>query len=383
MHKHWTTDRIMQFIFGLIVITVLILLLNYLSAVLVPFGAAFLIAYILDPIVNKLQKKIKFRIIAVLAVLFSFAALLTIALIIFIPQVTEEIQRLGALLSKLLTDSSWRGRLNEVIPENFWEGLRNLISMESIAESMRSLDFWKDAQSILSKVVPGALGVLSGTATVIFWIVGAALIVMYLIFIMLDMPKLRSNIKKLIPLKYKEEAAEFAKEMDYFMASYFRAQTIVALSVGTLFAISFSIIGFPMGFLFGFFIGALNMIPYLQTMSIPLALVLGIVYSLDTGIPFWEVVLIVAAIYGTIQIIQDMILVPNIVGRSLNLPPVAILLSLSIWGKLLGFLGLIVAIPFTCLCLVYLGKLKRNQDAQDLFWESKEDETPLDPPVTP
>lgn len=383
MHKRWTTDRIMQFIFGLIVITVLILLLNYLSAVLVPFGTAFLIAYILDPIVNKLQVKVKFRIISVLIVLFSFAALLTIALIIFIPQVTEEIQRLGALLSKLLTDSSWRGRLNEVIPENFWEGLRNLISMESIAESMRSLDFWKDAQSILSKVVPGALGVLSGTATIIFWIVGAALIVMYLIFIMLDMPKLRGQIKNFVPSKYQEEATEFAKEMDYFMASYFRAQTIVALSVGTFFALAFSIIGFPMGFLFGIFIGFLNMVPYLQIMSIPLALVLGVVYSLDTGIPFWEVILIVAAIYGTIQIIQDMILVPNIVGRSMNLPPVGILLSLSVWGKLLGFLGLIVAIPFTCLCLVYLDKIKRNKDAQDLFWESKEEENPLDPPVTP
>lgn len=383
MHKHWTADRIMQFIFALIIITIFILLLNYLSAVLVPFGAAFLIAYILDPIVNKLQVKVKFRIISVLIVLFSFAALLTIALIIFIPQVTEEIQRLGSLLSKLLTDSSWRGRLNEVIPEDLWDGLRSLISMESIAESMRSLDFWKDAQSIISKVVPGALGVLSGTATVIFWIVGAALIIMYLIFIMLDMPKLRANIKKLIPLKYKEEAAELAKEMDYFMASYFRAQTMVAFTVGILFATAFSIIGLPMGFLFGLFIGALNMVPYLQIVSIPLALLLGIVYGLDTGIPFWEVALLITAIYATIQVIQDMLIVPNIVGRSMNLPPVGILLSLSVWGKLLGFLGLIVAIPFTCLCLVYLDKIKRNQDAQDLFWESKEEETPPKPSVTP
>lgn len=286
MHKHWTTDRIMQFIFGLIVITVLILLLNYLSAVLVPFGAAFLIAYILDPLVNKLQKKIKFRIIAVLAVLFCFTALITIGLIILIPQITEEIQKLGVLLSKLLTDSSWRGRLNDIIPEDLWDGIRNLISVERIAESMRSLDFWKDAQTIISKVLPGALGVLSGTATVIFWLIGAVLIVMYLIFIMLDMPKLRVQIKNFIPSKYKEEAAELAKEMDYFMASYFRAQTIVALSVGTLFAISFSIIGFPMGFLFGFFIGALNMIPYLQTMSIPLALVLALSIALIRASPF-------------------------------------------------------------------------------------------------
>lgn len=383
MHKHWNIDRIMQFVFALILITISILLLNYLSAVLVPFGAAFLLAYILDPIVNKLQKKVRFRIVAVLIVLCSFVALITIGLTIFIPQITDEIQRLGTLLLKLLTDSSWRGRLNDILPEDFWNGLRNLISMEHIAESMQSLDFWKDAQAILSKILPGALGVLSGTATVIFWLTGAALIVMYLIFIMLDMPKLRAKIKQIIPSKYSEDASELAKKMDFFMASYFRAQTIVALSVGILFAIAFSIIGFPMGFLFGLFIGALNMVPYLQLMSLPLALILGIVYGLDTGIPFWEVALIIASIYIVIQVIQDMLLVPNIVGRSMNLPPIGILLSLSIWGKLLGFLGLIVAIPFTCFCLVYLDKIQRNQDAQDLFWEPKEDEKKPDPSSTP
>ena len=104
----------------------------------------------------------------------------------------------------------------------------------------------------------------------------------------------------------------------------------------------------------------LNMIPYMQILSIPIALLLGIVYSLDAGIPFWEVALMVTGIYVGIQLLQDLVLVPNIVGKSMNLPPIGILLSLSIWGKLLGFLGLIVAIPFTCLCLIYLQKISNK-----------------------
>lgn len=383
MYRHWNVDRIMQFIFALIIIAVSIFLLNYLSAVLVPFGAAFLLAYIVDPIVNRLQRRVRYRIVAVIMVLLSFAALFGLALLIFIPQITEEVQRLGSLLSKILTDSTWSDRLNEFLPGTVLEGLRNLISVDHVAKSMQSLDFWKDVQAVLSKVLPGALGFLSGTATVVLWLTGVVLIIMYLIFIMLDMPKLRTRIKKLVPFKYKEEAEDLAKEMDHFMASYFRAQTIVALSVGALFATVFSIIGFPMGFVFGLFIGALNMIPYLQLMSIPMALLLGVIYALDTGIPFWEVALILIVTYGTIQVIQDLVLVPNIIGKSMNLPPVGILLSLSVWGKLLGFLGLIVAIPFTCLCLVYLDKLQRHRDEQDLLLAAESEKCACEPPVTP
>lgn len=383
MYRHWNVDRIMKFILALIMITISILLLNYLSAVLVPFGAAFLLAYIVDPIVNRLQKKVRFRIVAVIIVLLAFTLLFGLALLIFIPQITEEVQRLGTLLSKLLTDSAWSARLNEVIPGNMIDWLRHLISMDNIAESMQSIDFWKDIQAVFSKVLPGALGFLSGTATVVLWLTGAVLIIMYLIFIMLDMPKLRTRIKKLVPIKYKEEAEDLAKEMDYLMAAYFRAQTIVAMSVGVLFATAFSIIGFPMGFLFGLFIGALNMIPYLQLMSIPLALLLGVVYALDTGISFLEVALILVVIYGVIQVIQDLVLVPNIIGKSMNLPPVGILLSLSVWSKLLGFLGLLVAIPFTCLCLVYLDKIQHRRDSQDLLLASEEEKCACEPPVTP
>lgn len=359
MTKKWTTDKIMQFILAAILLSISILLLNYLSAVLVPFGAAFLIAYILDPLVNIIQKKVRFRIIAVILVLSLITAFITTSLVILIPKVTIEIQRLGVLLGKLLNDSSWRARLNEIVPENFIDHLRQLISIEKISVFMQSLDFWKEAQGIFNKLLPGALGILSGTATLLFWFLGLLLIVMYLIFIMLDMPKLRSKIKQLVPIKYQSEATELAKSMDFFMASYFRAQTIVAMSVGILFATSFSIMGLPMGFFFGLFIGALNMVPYLQLVSIPIALLLGVVYALDTGTPFWQVLIIVTAIYGVIQVIQDLILVPNIIGKSMNLPPIGILLSLSVWGKLLGFLGLIVAIPFTCLTMAYLDKFQK------------------------
>ena len=365
MTRTWTLARIMILVRNTVAITVAAALVYYLRGVLFPFFAAFLLAYIVDPLVGWLQKKVKHRIIAVIIVLLAAALIIAGALRLFIPMVIGEIQNLGVLIVKVFNDSEWSARLETLMPGGLYETVHSLISWDQLASSMQHLDFWKEVQAIASKILPGAWGVLSYTGTIVLWFSGAALIFMYLVFIMLDMPKLRRGVFTLIPDKYADRAISFAKETDVFMGTYFRAQSLVALTVGILYAIGFGIMGLPMGVAFGLFSGALNMIPYLQLTTIPLALLLAVVHALNTGMPFWEVALIVAAIYLVVQVIQDFFLVPRIVGGSMNLPPVGILLSLSVWGKLLGFLGLLVAIPFTCLCLVYIKKLPKYNTVDD------------------
>jgi predicted PurR-regulated permease PerM len=359
----WTIDRVMRLLFMATGLGILLWILNYLSAVLAPFFAAFLVAYIFDPLVCKIQNKVKYRVVAVAIVISMMVLVIGGAMWIFIPMVVGEIRHLGVLIQKLFSDSTWMERLSAFVPQDLWREFKSLISWDKVAVAMQSLDFWNAAQSMAGKVLPSAWGVVTKTSSLVMWLSGVGLIFMYLVFIMLDMPKLRKGVKNLFPTRYKQGASEFAMEMDRFMGSYFRAQSFVALSVGILYAIGFGAIGLPMGVAFGLFSGALNMIPYLQLTTIPLALLLAVVYALEKGMPFWEVAIIVLVIYLVVQLIQDMILVPKIVGSSMNLPPVGILLSLSIWGKLLGFLGLIVAIPFTCLCLVYIEKIQKKADA--------------------
>ncbi|MBS7272021.1 MAG: AI-2E family transporter [Fibrobacter sp.] len=363
MKRIWTIDRVMRLLFMATGLGILLWILNYLSAVLAPFFAAFLMAYIFDPLVCKIQNKVKYRVVAVAIVISMMVLVIGGAMWIFIPMVVGEIRHLGVLIQKLFSDSTWMERLSAFVPQDLWREFRSLISWDKVAVAMQSLDFWNAAQSVAGKVLPSAWGVVTKTSSLVMWLSGVGLIFMYLVFIMLDMPKLRKGVKNLFPTRYKQGASEFAMEMDRFMGSYFRAQSFVALSVGILYAIGFGVIGLPMGVAFGLFSGALNMIPYLQLTTIPLALLLAVVYALEKGMPFWEVAIIVLVIYLVVQLIQDMILVPKIVGSSMNLPPVGILLSLSIWGKLLGFLGLIVAIPFTCLCLVYIEKIQKKADA--------------------
>ena len=372
IRKIWTLDRVMRFLIIAIGLAVTLKVLHYLSDVLTPFFAAFLLAYIVDPIVNRVQKKVKRRLVAVIIVLLGMFILVGGSLWLFIPMVVDEIRHLGVLIQKLFSDSSWAERIAPIVSKDLWQTLRSIVSWDQISEAMRSLDFWQQVQSIASKVLPGAWGILIKTPSLFIWLSGLVIIFMYLAFIMLDMPKLRKGIVSLFPRRFKRGASGFAKKMDMFMGNYFRAQSMVAFLVGGLYAIGFGVIGLPMGVAFGLFSGALNMIPYLQLTTIPVALLLSVVYALDKGMPFWEVAVIVLSIYLVVQVIQDMFLVPKIVGSSMNLPPVGILLSLSIWGKLLGFLGLIVAIPFTCLCLVYLEKIQKK--AEDIV------ESDVEPP---
>ena len=362
MSNFWNLDRVMRFVLWSLGIALVVALVYYLRGVLFPFFAAFLLAYILNPIVNFLEKKVKHRVIAVIIVLVAVALMLFGIGRFFIPQVVHEVRSLGGLIHRLFTDSAWSARLNEYLPEHLLDSVREIISLDKLAGAMQRLDFWSEVQKVAGNILPRAWGMLSYTKTVIVWFSGAAIIFMYLVFIMLDMRKLRKGFLGLIPKKMRKSASLFAKEVDKFMGNYFRAQALVAFIVGVLYAIGFGLMGLPMGVAFGLFSGALNMIPYLQLATIPLALLLAVVYALNTGLPFWEVALLISAVYLVVQVVEDFILVPRIVGGSMNLPPVGILLSLSVWGKLLGILGLLVAIPFTCLCLVYIKRLHSKSE---------------------
>ena len=145
-----------------------------------------------------------------------------------------------------------------------------------------------------------------------------------------------------------------------------RGQALVAFIVGILFSIGFLIIGLPLAVVLGLFIGLLNLIPYLQLISLIPATLLCLVYSVSGHIDFWTIWCETMAVYIIVQCIQDLFLTPKIMGRAMGLNPAIILLSLSIWGTLMGFIGLIVALPLTTLLLSYY----------DHYIDSHEDDEP-------
>lgn len=370
-----------------IVVLCAIGLIYYLKGVLTPFVAAFLIAYVVNPVVDKIEYWVRLRMrnpklswlprktarmVATIVTLILMALAITVFCLIFIPQVSSEFSRFVSLTKKFMSDSAWMQPFLSVIPSDWRGKLQTFTAGTEFLESLQDINFWETVQSMVGKLLPGALGVLSRTASIIFAVVSLVFVVMYTTFLMFDMPKISRKVRTLIPLE-SDDKPDLLRKTNLLMKAYFRSQSLVAFIVGILYSVIFSVIGFPMGIALGLFIGILNMVPYLQVASMPVAFFLGIVYSLDTGIPFWEVLVILAGIYLVVQIIEDMLIIPKIVGTEVNLPPVLILLSISVWGKLLGFIGLVCAIPFTCIVIAIFQEYaehrlfpRRRKDSLDL-----------------
>jgi predicted PurR-regulated permease PerM len=120
-----------------------------------------------------------------------------------------------------------------------------------------------------------------------------------------------------------------------------------------------------LGILLGLFIGLLNMVPYLQIIGLIPAFLLALIHALEMGGDFWMILSLTGLVFAVVQIIQDAILVPKIMGRVTGLSPAMILLSLSIWGKLLGVFGLLIALPMTCLLLAYYRRFLVTAEVRD------------------
>jgi predicted PurR-regulated permease PerM len=178
-------------------------------------------------------------------------------------------------------------------------------------------------------------------------------VLLYLFFILQDYEMITEGWITLIPKGSRSFAAQLAEDVKSGMNSYFRGQGLVALCVGVLFSLGFLIVGFPMAIALGMFMGFLNLVPYLQTVGFIPTILLSLLKAADTGENFWWILIPALIVFAVVQSIQDLFLVPKIMGDAMGLNPAVILLSLSVWGYLLGFIGLIIALPLTTLVISY------------------------------
>lgn len=356
-NKPYTFDRVIRIAITVGLVWGLVWLLGYLSDALIPFAVALLLAYMMNPLVLAIQKKIPHRLSAVFISIFIIIGLFVCIFWLIIPMVVGEITHMGRLLSDLVNNADIAERAARRLPPDLWQAVKDYAARQDIQELFKTENFWKIVEAAARKVLPGVWGLIAGTATFIMGIVGLAVIGLYLVFLLLDYQKVSDGWKELIPPAYREPVIGFVNDFESAMNSYFRGQAAVASIVGVLFAIGFFLIGLPLGIILGLFIGVLNMVPYLQLIALIPAFLLALVSALETGTSFWMVMGLTGSVFIVVQIIQDTILVPKIMGKVTGLNPAMILLSLSIWGKLLGVFGLIIALPMTFLLLVYYRRL--------------------------
>jgi len=349
----YTLDRVVRLALSAGLLFGLVWVLGYLSDVLIPFAVALLLAYLLNPLVGLIQRVVPSRIASVFITLFLTAVLLGLLAWLVGPVIAEEIGHLGKVVSELVSGSDLAKAAARRLPPDLWQALKSLASRPEVEEFFSSGNLWTAAETLARKVLPGLWGLITGTVSFLMGLVGLAVIGLYLIFLMIDFQKVSRDWPGLLPPAWREPVVSFVRETDLIMSRYFRGQAVVAALVGVGFALGFAIIGLPLGVLLGLFIGLLNMVPYLQILGLIPAFGLAGLQALETGASFWTAMGLVGLVFAVVQIIQDTFLVPKIMGRVTGLPPAMILLSISVWGKLLGLLGLIIALPITCLLLAY------------------------------
>ncbi len=347
----FTFDRVARIAIGVAVIWLLISLVAYLSDILIPFAIALLLAYLINPLTSWLQRKLPFsqRIFAVLLSLTIILGAVILFLAILIPLVASEVAQMRNLLSGLMNTDQWQATLQEYVPEEIGVYIANLLRVEEFAQLLSA----ENIRVIFQQLLPGIWGVFSGTVNFAVGLTIVIVILLYLVFILLDFDEISDGWKNLIPEQYRQLVLDVVSDFTNAMRVYFRAQALIAFIVGLLFALGFWLIGLPMGIMLGLFTGLLNMVPYLQVVGLIPAVLLAIAAAMGTTESVWVMLGLVLAVFAVVQIIQEAILTPRIMGKATGFNPAVILLSLSVWGKLLGMLGLLIALPATFLVHSY------------------------------
>ena len=354
--RPYTFDRVVRLVIGVLIAVALFLLINKLSAALLPFVIGWLIAYLLYPLVKFFQYRLKFknRVLSIFAALFSVLIVLVGAGWLFLPSVIQEFSRMGVLLVAYVqqVDSS------SLVSDDVRQWINNTVS---------NIDFqhlftWQNVESLIEKIMPQFFGLLSSTWSFIVGIFVVFMVMLYVIFILIDYEKIAEGFMLVIPKKYRSFVTELRNDVEAGMNRYFRGQALVAGIVGVLFAIGFSIIGLPLAITMGLFIGLLNLVPYLQTVGFIPVIFLALLQSMETGQSFWWFMLAVFIVFVVVQSTQDLLLVPKIMGKAMGLNPAIILLSLSVWGALFGVIGMIIALPATTLLISYYKRFVLNDE---------------------
>ncbi|MYJ00431.1 MAG: AI-2E family transporter, partial [Gemmatimonadetes bacterium] len=310
----FTFDRVVRIAIAVGVIWLLITLIAYLSDVLIPFAVALLLAYLINPLTSWLQRKLPFkqRIISVLLSLTIILAAVVLFLSILIPMVVSEVAQMQRLLSGLVDADQWQARLQDYVPEEIRIYIADLVRFEELVQLLN----FENIRLFFQQILPGIWGVFSGTISFIIGLAVVIVILLYLVFILLDFDEISEGWKELIPDQYRQVVLDVVSDFTKAMRVYFRAQALIAFIVGLLFALGFWLIGLPMGILLGLFIGLLNMVPYLQVVGLIPAVLFAIAGALGAGESIWVMLVLVLAVFAVVQVIQDAILVPRIMGSA-------------------------------------------------------------------
>lgn len=334
--RPFTFDRVVRIFFTIAVLCIILYFLYVLRDVLLPFFVSCLIAYIIEPAVKWNQKILRIKSHPWAVVITTFEALLCVALlcVVFIPIIEKEFSQLSVMLDHYFRKSDPSISRIPIVYHEFihshFDLDRIIYELDHIKVTQLGENIWHGLTTGLDKIL-GLLG----------WLI----CFVYILFILLDFDKYEKGIKNLVPNKYLPAFTEVTHDVSWTMKRYFRNQALISFITGLCYMAGFSIVGIPMSVVIGFLCMFLFMVPYMVYLSVIPVTIMCVFKSMETGMDFWIIWLECLAVYAFVESFSDMVLTPRIMGKALGLNPAVIILSLSVWGSLLGILGMVIALP--------------------------------------
>jgi len=320
-----------QVLFWLTAFVIFILVLWLLREILLPFVAGMALAYLLDPVVKRIEGVGVNRSLATVAVVALFVIAFVLLIILIVPilgaQLTAFIDRLPGYIERLqalVTDPS-RPWLRKVVGEGFRDAdVSELVKQGSgyLATFLRSL--WSGGQALIS----------------IFSLIVVTPVVAF--YVLHDFDRMVATVDNWVPLPYRETVRAIARDINSAIGAFVRGQTAVCLILGSYYAVALSLTDLNFGLLIGLVSGIISFVPYVGSLT-------GIVLALGIAIaqfwPAWTPILIVAGVFFVGQFLEGYVLAPKLVGESIGLHPVWLMFALFAFAYLFGFVGMLLAVP--------------------------------------
>ena len=356
LEKKITFDSFIRGIISVLIIIGILYLVNYLSGVLLPFFIAWLLAYMIYPLVTFFQYKLKVknRVASIFIAMLVLLTTLTLAFVVLVPPIIDEFGKVKELLTTYFIEGTQQAH----IPGTIANFIKENINMAQVQNALNE----ENITNMIRSILPKAWNIFTQSVNIIASILATFIVLLYTFFILLDYEAIGSGWTGLVPKKFRETSIRIVNDVKDGMNRYFRGQALVAFLVGVLFSIGFVIIDFPLAIGFGLFIGLLNMVPYLQLIALVPTVLLALLKAADTGENFWWILACALIVFCVVQVIQDGFIVPKVMGKITGLNPAIILLSLSIWGALMGVGGMIIALPCTTILLSYYNRYIKKQE---------------------
>ncbi len=339
-------------------------LLYLLSPVLTPFVAGAVLAYIGDPVADRLERHGLSRSLSVVTVFVVLVAVVFVLMLVVIPLLERQVVLLA---SKLPAYIDWVQR--ELLPAiGSFLGV-DLGGLELGALKTAASDYWQQAASS----VGGLVSALSRSgATLLGWLANLVLIPVVTFYLLRDWDVMVGRIRELLPRRIEPDAVRLARSSDEVLGAFFRGQLIVMLALGVIYSLGLSLVGLDLALLIGMLAGLVSFVPYL-------GFIVGIVAAgIAAVMQFQDAVhlLYIVAVFGVGQAVEGMVLQPLLLGERIGLHPVAVIFAVMAGGQLFGFIGVLLALPVAAVIMVLLRYAHERYLRSDLYGDVEATEKP-------